>query len=175
VPASEGDFQNQDGLGGGRTVAQEAEGELQLVVFALGDEEYGVPVGQVQEIIRMTDITHVPKASAFVEGVINLRGRVIPIVDLKKLFDLPERARDEASRIVVVEVAGQTVGMTVDNVSEVLRLPKAAIDLPPAVAGGESGYLIGVGKLGERLLMLLDLEKLVPRLALGEVEVTTSA
>ncbi len=156
-------------------MAQGTESELQLVVFALGNEEYGVPVGQVQEIIRMADITHVPKAASFVEGVINLRGRVIPIVDLKKLFDLPERARDEASRIVVVEVGGQTVGMTVDNVSEVLRLPASAIDPPPAVAGGDSGYLIGVGKLGERLLMLLDLEKLVPRLSLGEVEFTASA
>ncbi|MDI6871816.1 MAG: chemotaxis protein CheW [Bacillota bacterium] len=156
-------------------VAQEADGELQLVVFALGEEEYGVPVGQVEEIIRMPAITHIPKVAAFVEGVINLRGRVIPIVDLKKLFDLPETARDEKSRIVVVEVGGQTVGMTVDNVSEVLRLPSSAIDPPPQVAGGDSGFLTGVGKLGERLLMLLDLDKLVPQLALGELDLTATA
>ncbi|MGE5552486.1 MAG: chemotaxis protein CheW [Betaproteobacteria bacterium] len=155
-------------------MAQEAEGELQLVVFALDEEEYGVPVGQVQEIIRMADITHLPKAPTYVEGVINLRSRVIPIVDLKKLFDLPETVRGESSRIVVVEVGGQTVGMTVDNVSEVLRLSAAAIDPPPALAGGDSGYLAGVGKLGERLLMLLNLEKLIPQLSLDEVPLATS-
>lgn len=123
----------------------------------------------------MTAITHVPKVSSFVEGVINLRGRVIPIVDLKRLFDLKETARDEKSRIIVVEVNQQTVGMTVDNVSEVLRLPASAIDPPPQVAGVNGGYLTGVGKLDQRLLMLLDLEKLVPRLALGEIDLTDAS
>lgn len=156
-------------------MARGADEELQLVVFALGEEEYGVPVGKVQEIIRMTAITHLPKASEFVEGVINLRGRVIPIVDLKKLFDLAATKRDEKSRIVVVEVDGQVVGLTVDNVSEVLRLPASAIDPPPHVAGVDNGFLTGVGKLEQRLLMLLDLERLVPHLALSDLELSASA
>ncbi|HHW15074.1 MAG TPA: purine-binding chemotaxis protein CheW [Firmicutes bacterium] len=149
--------------------------EVQLVVFSLGREEYAVPVGQVQEIIRLPDIAHVPQAARSLEGVINLRGRVIPIVDLKKLFELEATAKDEKSRIVVVEVDGQTVGLTVDTVSEVRRLPSSAIDPPPPLAGAGSGCLTGVGKLGQRLLLLLDVARLVPQLALGDVDLSTSA
>lgn len=149
--------------------------EIQLVVFALAGEEYGVPVGQVQEIIRMAAITHLPKTSEYVEGVINLRGRVIPIVDLKRLFNLAATARDDRSRIMVVEVERQVVGLTVDTVSEVLRLPASAIDPPPRVAGVDSGYLTGVGKLEGRLLMLLDLGRLVPQLALEGLELAAGA
>ncbi|MGE5508135.1 MAG: chemotaxis protein CheW [Chitinophagales bacterium] len=148
------------------------EQEVQLVVFSLGEEEYGVPVGQVQEIIRMAAITQMPKAPSFVEGVINLRGRVIPVVDLKRLFDLGQSAHDDKSRIIVVEVGDKTVGITVDDVSEVLRLPVGTIDPPPAVAGADQGFLTGVGKLDQRLLMLLDLEKLMPGLSLAEAGLT---
>lgn len=153
-------------------VAPGIEQEVQLVVFSLGEEEYGVPVGQVQEIIRMAAITQVPKAPPFVEGVINLRGRVIPVVDLKRLFSLGQNSHDDRSRIIVVEVGDQTVGLTVDDVSEVLRLPVGTIDPPPAVAGGDGSFLTGVGKLEQRLLMLLDLEKLMPNLSLAEADLT---
>ncbi len=133
---------------------------LQLVSFKLGDEEFGVDIMQVQEIIRMQNITSVPNAPDFVEGVINLRGRVIPIIDLRKRFGLEQKDHDKATRIIVVKVDEITVGLVVDEVSEVLRIPKETVEPPPPiVAGVESEYISGVGKLEDRLLILLDLSK----------------
>ncbi|GAB6162785.1 chemotaxis protein CheW [Desulfothermus naphthae] len=139
---------------------QKREEMLQLVSFKLGDEEFGVDIMQVQEIIRMQNITSVPNAPEFVEGVINLRGRVIPIVDLRKRFGLEEKSHDKATRIIVVKVDDLTVGLIVDEVSEVLRIPVDTVEPPPPiVAGVESEYIKGVGKLEDRLLILLDLSK----------------
>ncbi len=133
---------------------------LQLVSFKLGDEEFGVDIMQVQEIIRMQNITSVPNAPDFVEGVINLRGRVIPIIDLRKRFGLEQKDHDKSTRIIVVKVDEITVGLVVDEVSEVLRIPKETVEPPPPiVAGVESEYISGVGKLEDRLLILLDLSK----------------
>lgn len=133
---------------------------LQLVSFRLGGEEFGVDIMQVQEIIRMQNITAVPNAPDFVEGVINLRGRVIPIIDLRKRFGLDCKEHDKATRIVVVKVDEITVGLVVDEVSEVLRIPADTVEPPPPiVAGVESDYIKGVGKLDDRLLILLDLSK----------------
>jgi len=139
---------------------QKQEEMLQLVSFKLGDEEFGVDIMQVQEIIRMQEITSVPNAPEFVEGVINLRGRVIPIIDLRKRFGLEEKSHDKATRIIVVKVDDLTVGLVVDEVSEVLRIPADTVEPPPPiVAGVESEYIKGVGKLEDRLLILLDLSK----------------
>ena len=139
---------------------QKREEMLQLVSFKLGEEEFGVDIMQVQEIIRMQNITAVPNAPEFVEGVINLRGRVIPIVDLRKRFGLEEKSHDKATRIIVVKVDDLTVGLIVDEVSEVLRIPVDTVEPPPPiVAGVESEYIKGVGKLEDRLLILLDLSK----------------
>jgi purine-binding chemotaxis protein CheW len=136
--------------------------EIQLVVFRLGDEEYGVPITQVQEIIHFSKPTRVPKSPPFIEGVINLRGRVIPVIDLKKRFEVEAAQYTEEARIVVVEIHGHTVGLIVSEVSEVLRLPQACIEPPPAViAGITANYLQGVGKLEDRLLILLDLNKIL--------------
>ena len=133
---------------------------LQLVSFKLGDEEFGVDIMQVQEIIRMQNITSVPNAPEFVEGVINLRGRVIPIIDLRKRFGLQEKPHDKSTRIIVVKVEEITVGLVVDEVSEVLRIPADTVEPPPPIVGGvESEYINGVGKLEDRLLILLDLSK----------------
>jgi|SRR3972149_2097086 len=141
-----------------------ASGLLQLVSFNLGDEEYGVEILKVQEINRMVHITRVPKAPHFVEGVINLRGKVIPIVDLRKRFGLPEKAPDRNTRIIVVETTGKTVGLIVDGVSEVLRLSSDTIEPPPPmVAGVDAEYIWGVGKLEDRLLILLDLGKVLAK------------
>ncbi len=137
---------------------------LQLVSFKLGGEEFGVDIMQVQEIIRMQNITAVPNAPDFVEGVINLRGRVIPIIDLRKRFGLEGKEHDKATRIVVVKVDDITVGLVVDEVSEVLRIPANTVEPPPPiVAGVESDYIKGVGKLDDRLLILLDLSKTLSR------------
>ncbi len=135
--------------------------EEQLVVFELTNEVYGVDIGLVQEIIRMTPITKLPKAPAFVEGVINLRGKVIPVMDLKKRFGLAGEAADRASRIVVFDTEGQTIGIVVDAVSEVLRVPAGAVEPPSPVATTvESDYVRGIAKLDARLIILLDLHKL---------------
>lgn len=140
--------------------------EVQLVVFALrqGDTlcEYGVPITKVQEIITMAKPTKLPQAPAFVEGIINLRGTIIPIIDLKKRFDMGEADITSETRSVVVEVEGHTVGIIVDEVNEVLRLGQDSIEPAPAIIGGITAeYLTGVGKLDGRLLILLDMDKIL--------------
>ena len=135
---------------------------LQLVTFSIGEEEFGVDILSVQEIIRMMDITKVPRAPDFVEGVINLRGKVIPIIDLRRRFGLATRDHDKHTRIIVIEINNMIVGFVVDSVSEVLRIPASTVEPPPpVVAGLESEYISGVGKLHDRLLILLDLDKLL--------------
>jgi purine-binding chemotaxis protein CheW len=141
---------------------QVLDAEEQLVIFELANEVYGVDISRVQEIIRMTNITRLPRAPEFVEGVINLRGKVIPVVDLKKRFGLAERERTKASRIVVVDVGDHTIGMVVDAVSEVLRVPSSAVEPPsPVVTTIESDYIRGIAKLEGRLIILLDLDKVL--------------
>lgn len=136
--------------------------EEQLVVFELAGERYGVEIGRVQEIIRMPAITQLPRAPEFVEGVINLRGRVIPVLELRKRFGLKTGERDRESRIVVVDVKGQTLGMVVDGVSEVLRLPSEAVEPPsPVVTTVESGFLRGIAKLEGQLIILLELDRVL--------------
>ena len=134
----------------------------QLVTFSIGEEEFGVDILRVREIIRMLEITRVPRAPEFVEGVINLRGSVIPIIDLRKRFRLLAKENDKDTRIVVISIDNMTVGFIVDSVSQVLRIPANTIEpTPPVVAGVDSEYIEGVGKLEDRLLILLDLDRLL--------------
>ncbi len=134
---------------------------LQLVTFTIGEEEFGVDILKVREINRMMDITRVPKSPHYVEGVINLRGKVIPVIDLRKRFNMESRPTDKETRIIVVEVEGKTLGFIVDSVSEVLRIPSDTVEPPPPfVAEVDAEYINGVGKLDDRLLIMLDLEKL---------------
>ncbi|MBC7190081.1 chemotaxis protein CheW [Candidatus Aerophobetes bacterium] len=138
--------------------------EAQFVGFRLGEEEYAVGISEVQEIIRVPEITRVPKAPEFVEGVINLRGKVLPIISLRKKFLLENIEKTDSQRIIVVNIDGISTGMVVDSVSEVLRLPKDAIEPPPPILSGlDADHLQGIGKLneGKRLLLLLDLHKLL--------------
>lgn len=135
---------------------------LQLVTFSIGEEEFGVNILKVQEIIRTMDITKVPRAPDFVEGVINLRGKVIPIIDLRNRFGLSSKPEDKDTRIIVIEINNIIVGFVVDAVSEVLRIPAGTVEPPPpVVAGVDSDYISGVGKLKERLLIMLDLDRLL--------------
>ena len=133
--------------------------EVQLVVFRIGDEEFGVEINQVREIVKLVSITRMPKAPMFIEGVVNLRGQIITVIDLAKRLDLPSQGRTENSRIMVVEVGGNVVGMIVDAVSEVLRLSGEDIEDTPALIETQvhEQYLRGVGKISDRLLILLDL------------------
>ncbi len=145
-----------------RAISGQTEELLQLVSFNIGSEEFGVDILKVQEINRMVEITRVPQAPHYVEGVINLRGKVIPIVDLRKRFNLEVKEYDKNTRIVVVDINGSIMGMVVDSVSEVLRLPSNTIEPPPEiVANINSEYIKGVAKLEDRLLIFLDLSKVI--------------
>ncbi len=138
-----------------------SEEALQLVTFRLGDEEFGIDIKKVQEINRMIDITRIPNAPVYVEGVVNLRGKIIPIVNLRTKLCLSEAERDKATRIMVVEVGGTTLGFIVDSVSEVLRIQDPKIEDPPSITGSsDSAYIEGVINLSDRILILLDLNVL---------------
>jgi len=145
-----------------KEVKSQTEDLLQLVSFNIGQEEFGLDIQSIQEINRMVDITRVPNSPEFVSGVINLRGKVIPIIDLRKRFGFPPKEYDRNTRIIVVELNGMVVGFIVDAVSEVLRIPKGITEPPPAiVAGIGSEYITAVAKLENRLLILLDLERIL--------------
>jgi purine-binding chemotaxis protein CheW len=134
----------------------------QFVSFIIAGEEFGVNILTVQEIIRPVEITRVPHAPEFVEGVINLRGRILPVIDLRTRFGFPEREQDDDMRIVVVEIGEQTIGFMTDSVQEVLRVDVTSIEPAPEIAVGiDAGYLRGVAKLDERLLILLELENIL--------------
>ncbi|MBA4389346.1 MAG: chemotaxis protein CheW [Syntrophus sp. (in: bacteria)] len=134
---------------------------LQLVTFKLGSEEFAVDILKVQEINKMMNITKIPNAPAFIEGVINLRGKIIPIVDLRKRLGFKDQDYDKSTRIIVVELDGLVLGFIVDSVSEVLRIPENTIEPPPTmIAGIESEYIEGIGKVDDRLLILLELKKI---------------
>ncbi len=135
---------------------------LQLVSFNIGEEEFGVDILKVQEINRMLEVTRVPNAPEYVDGVINLRGKVIPIIDLRRRFGMERKEHDKNTRIVVVELSGKVVGFVVDAVQEVLRIHKSVTEPPPPIAAGiEADYITAVGKLEDRLLILLDLERVL--------------
>lgn len=141
-----------------------AGAEMQLVVFELGDESYGVDISRVQDINRMQEITEIPHAPESVVGVINLRGRVIPVIDLRKRFGLPDAVHTKDTRIVVVHLEGNLIGVIVDAVSQVLRIPADIVEPPsPVLAGVDSRYLRGIAKLDDRLVILLDLDFVLSR------------
>ena len=157
--------------------AQLSDSELlQLVTFVVGSEEFAIPILSVQEINRMMEITAVPHSPDFIEGVINLRGKIIPVMDLRKRFGLGELENTSDSRIVVIEVSARVIGFTVDRVNEVLRIDSGIVDPPPPmVCGIDSDYVQGVGKLDDRLLILLNLERLFSQEDLEKVDQTTEA
>ncbi|KXS44313.1 MAG: CheW protein [Methanolobus sp. T82-4] len=144
---------------------------LQLVIFQLGGEEFGVEIVKVQEIIRMPEITQIPQSPDFVEGVINLRGNVIVVVNLEKRFNLNLKDADDNSRVIVVEIGNNVVGMIVDSVNEVLRIPKSSVEPAPDLVLSQISrdYIKGVGKINERLLILLDLAKVLTIEEMNEV------
>jgi purine-binding chemotaxis protein CheW len=134
----------------------------QMVSFKLGTEEFGIDILEVQEIIKYQRITHVPQTPEFVEGVINLRGSVVPVIDLRKKFSLEAKEKDDRTRIVVVNINQKTIGVVVDTVEQVLRLSENQIEKPPDIGTGiVKEYLRGVGKLDQRLLIILHLDKIL--------------
>lgn len=152
----------------------ELKREMKLVVFRLADEEFGAAIQQVHEIIRLVEVTRVPRAPRFIEGVINLRGRVIPILDLRRRFDLPMNAPTAQQRIMEVEVEGQIIGMVVDAVSEVVSIPVDAIEPPPPMIADIAGkYITGIAKISDRILILLDFNQILSNQEAQQIEQTT--
>ncbi|RII27891.1 MAG: chemotaxis protein CheW [Geobacter sp.] len=140
--------------------AQQEEKLHHLVTFSLGREEYGVEISSVQEIIRATDITPVPGAPIHVRGVINLRGKIIPVVDLRSRFRMPPGEATDAQRIIVIELNGKRLGMQVDAVSQVIKLSSAIIEeIPEEAITLDQNYISGVAKLEGRLIIILDLNR----------------
>ncbi len=148
------------------STAQELS-EVQLVTFMLGEEEFGVPISQIQEIDRLAKITKVPKAAEFIEGITNLRGEVIPLLDTRKRFDLEVKPSDDRTRIIIVDLGGVKTGLVVDSVREVLNLAKKDIAPPPEAIGSgiAQQFISGIGKVdeGKRMIVLLDVEKILSR------------
>lgn len=138
--------------------------DLQIVGFRVGSETFGVSIQSVHEIVRMMDITAVPDAPVYIEGVINLRGKIIPVVDLRKRFGEKEIKSSKKNRILVAEIGAKMVGLVVDAASEVLKMPPSDIDPPPNIfEDGELNYVTGVGKLDGRLIILVELSKIMQR------------
>lgn len=131
-----------------------------LIAFKIDAEEFAVDIADVQEIDRYVEVTRIPNSSPHIQGVMNLRGKIIPVVDLRLMLGFQSRAADRQTRVIVIEIGGVVAGFLVDSVSEVVELPESAVEAPPAFAGAvEPQYVAGVGKIDERLLILLNLKK----------------
>jgi purine-binding chemotaxis protein CheW len=139
--------------------------EEQLVTFKLENEEYGIKITEVQEINRITDITHMPNAPMYIDGLVNLRGNIIPVLNLRRRFGLTERPRDDATRIIIVDVVNHKTGVMVDAVSEVLRFDSSLVEETPQLVSEklDAKYISGVGKLnkGKRMVMIIDLAEVL--------------
>ncbi|OQY19764.1 MAG: chemotaxis protein CheW [Desulfobacteraceae bacterium 4572_35.1] len=143
-------------------VKNEDTQEGKYLTFHMGDEDYGIEIRYVTEIIGIQRITDVPDMPGFIKGVINLRGKVIPVMDVRARFNLPARDYDERTCIIVVQLHTTSVGLVVDKVNEVADIPPENIEPPPrATAGGSSEYIEGMGKMGDRVKILLNVGKLL--------------
>lgn len=139
-----------------------AGNEKQLILFILGKGNYGIPIENVNEIKKIEDITVVPKAPKFIEGVINLRGNVIPVIDLRKRFGMDKYEFSKRTKIIIVEVAKRQFGLIVDAVAEVVTLTKEQIEQSlPTVSGLKAEFINGIGKMNEKLIIILEISKIL--------------
>jgi purine-binding chemotaxis protein CheW len=151
-------------MGKNKLVKIETNELLLLISFELGSEQFGIDIKVVQEIIKLMQITNVYNSPEFVDGIINIRGKVIPVIDLHSKMGMPRKERDNNTSIVVVELEGITAGFIVDAVNEILRIPVNITEAPQEIAAGiNSEYIKSVGKLEDRLLILIDLEKVLTK------------
>jgi purine-binding chemotaxis protein CheW len=136
--------------------------DLHIVGFQVGRETYGVPIASLHEIVRVTEITSVPDAPAYIEGVINLRGKIVSVIDLRKRFGEKQIASNKKNRILVVESNGRLTGLIVDAASDVLKIPAQDVEAPPTLfQEGGLNCVTGLGKYKGRLIVLLDINKLL--------------
>lgn len=136
--------------------------ELQLVVFRLANEFFGIDIASVESIVKMQDITHLPQTPDFLEGIINLRGKILPVVDLRKRLNLPAVGKTLESRIVITSFSITTIGLIVDNVEEVIGIDDSLIEPPPSITSSvDIEFIRGIAKAGKMLILLLDLEKVL--------------
>ena len=134
---------------------------LQIVCFKIGNEEYGIDILQVQEILKLPKVTKLPKSKAFIMGVIDLRGKVLPIVDLSRRFGIESNKSSENSRAIVVDISGKKVGLGIDSVSHVIKVNTNDIEPPPPVVRGISGkYIVGIAKLENGFVVVLDINQM---------------
>jgi purine-binding chemotaxis protein CheW len=155
---------------------QEDTQEGKFLTFSLGNEEYGIEIRHVTEIIGIQNITDLPDMPDFVKGVINLRGKVIPVIDVRLRFNMQERNYDERTCIVVVNINEMAVGLIVDSVSEVIDIPAADIEPPPKVKKGEaSRYIQGLGKVNQAVIILLEIERLIQVESMEQIKESAEA
>lgn len=158
----------------GRTLRKEeviVKEEHQHVTFLIGNETYGVGVEKVKEIIGMTDITHVPNTAYFMEGVINLRGSVVPVVDMRKKFNMQVRAYDSFTVIIIVEVKDRLIGMIVDSVSDVVNIPVSTIQSTPHfTAEIKTDFIKGIGQINDTLIIILDIDLILSEEEIKSIE-----
>ena len=148
--------------------------DIQLVTFKMGTEEFGIDILQVQEINRLIEIMKVPKAPYFIEGVINMRGTIIPVVDFRKRFGMPKKDSDKLTRILIIETVEKTVSFIVDEIKEVIRISQNQIEPPPEIISGiGSEYFKGVGKINERLINILDVNKVFNKKEIESIDTVT--
>jgi len=135
---------------------------MHVVSFQLNQEEYAIEITKVKEIILLEGITHIPQVPDFIEGIINLRGNVIPIIDLRMRFGLPAVERGEHARVMVTRMEGKIIGLIVDSVSQVMKIPKTNVQPPPETIASIAGeYILGIGRMDNRMIILLDIEKIL--------------
>ena len=143
---------------------------LQLIGFSLAEQEYAIPIEKIQEIVILGSITRTPQVAEYIEGVSNLRGTIIPIINLRKLFAIESNLINKESRAIVLNVGNRTMGCIVDSVTQVLRIPRSEIQPAPDLVAGESqSFISGFAKLEERLLILLDVDELFDPAKLPQV------
>ena len=146
--------------------------EDKYLTFLLNKEEYGIEIRHVTEIIGIQNITEVPDMPTYIKGVINLRGKVIPVMDVRLRFGAQERVYDDRTCIIVINIDGQAMGLIVDRVSEVLDIPKEGVELPPDLRRGRDNHFIqGMGKMGETLKIILNAEKLMYQMDISEINI----
>jgi purine-binding chemotaxis protein CheW len=144
---------------------------FQIVSFTVGKEEYGVHIEAVQEIVRMPEITHLPQTQSFIKGVINLRGNIIPVIDMRERFRMEKKDYNEMTRVIVVKIGEKLVGMIVDTVSQVLEMGANDVeDAPDIISGLSKEYIEGIGKINEQMIIVLKIEKVLTSEELSSLE-----